>query len=886
MAYSPANFATFGARAQAPAMRALAPHWGTLVALALFLVAGLVVLDDHGVTVDEGNQRTIAARNIDYLLGWDDSFESTLPWVRLYGIAFEAPLFAADRVLGLDDSRSIHLSRHLIAHLVFLLGGFFAYLLAHRLFNNRTLAALAMLVFLLHPRIYAHSFFNTKDVPFLVMFIVALSLAHRAFRRDVLWAFVPLGIGVGVLVNLRVMGVVLLAAVLALRALDFALAQGWPERKRILVTAGAFALAVGLTVFALIPYLWGDPAGRAVEWWTTFSDYPTTPSELFRGMLYRSVDFPIAYLPAWLSITSPPFALLLGLIGAGVVLVKAARSPRAAIRSGRLRFGLLLVGCAAATVAAVMLLDANIYSGGRHVYFLWAPFALLAAWGLAWVASAVRRARFRAAVYGAAGAGAAMTLISMALIHPNQQVYFNFSVDRVTPEHLRTQYVMNYWGHSTRQALEWVASNAHLFPNDAVVVAQNSRLDLLNAAILPDAARADVAANPAFDIVPGRARFSWSRSNRVLHRVQVYGNTIASVEPMDDLRAVYEATRGRQPIIDSAFDVYWLDGAAALVMEPCAPSFLGAQAFLRAIPVDAADLPPWRERRQSEPRIFNHGEYGALLDGKCVVSLPLPSYPIAEFRIAWNPELIDDGDAREAMRRAREEGRLLARSVYDVHLADDELVYIQEPCNPDDTEPRFFLNIYPQREDDLPEEWRARGFEHERRRFGFLDRGALLPEACVALFPLPDYPAAGFRTGQSREDGDNLWRASFSANPERYAAAYRAVAGSAPLARGAFDIHLLDGGLVYVKEPCGQADTEARFFLHLEPERVSDLPEGRREYGFDNLDFTFFLNGAWFDGRCAARVPLPDYPVASIRTGQFVSGAGETWSAEFAVAEP
>ena len=86
--------------------------------------------------------------------------------------------------------------------------------------------------------------------------------------------------------------------------------------------------------------------------------------------------------------------------------------------------------------------------------------------------------------------------------------------------------------------------------------------------------------------------------------------------------------------------------------------------------------------------------------------------------------------------------------------------------------------------------------------------------------------------------------------------------------------------MVYVKEQCGQGDIAHRFFLHIFPERTDDLPEYRRRYGFDNLDFDFFLRGALFDGKCAARIPLPDYAAASIRTGQYTGGEGELWSAE------
>ena len=111
--------------------------------------------------------------------------------------------------------------------------------------------------------------------------------------------------------------------------------------------------------------------------------------------------------------------------------------------------------------------------------------------------------------------------------------------------------------------------------------------------------------------------------------------------------------------------------------------------------------------------------------------------------------------------------------------------------------------------------------------------------------------------------------------------AYMDAVKDEPLMRSTFDLYLMDGALVYVKEQCGQSDIADLFFLHVVPERTGDLPEERREVGFDNLDFGFFLHGALFDGKCVARVPLPDYPVASIRTGQFGPG-GELWSMDVA----
>ena len=836
-------------------MRALAPHWGALLGLALFLIAGLAVLDDYGAHFDEVIHRQTAEANLRYLADGDiDAFASGLyvDHEKFYGMAFEASLLLIERAFGIDDApRAVNLSRHLPSRLLFLAGGLFAYLLALRLFGSRPLALLAMGFFLLHPRLYGHSFFNSKDIPFLVMFIIALFLAHRAFRRDGVAAFALLGAAVGILMNLRIMGIILLAAVPALRALDFALAQGWDERKRVLVTTGVFALASALTTYALLPYLWADPVGRAAEWWTILSNHPVSLLELFRGTLYWSREFPPEYLPVWISITAPPFALLLGGVGAGAILVAAARAPRKVLRNGSLRFGLLLVGCFALPVFAVMLPEGNIYNDWRQMYFLWAPFSLLGAFGLQWLAAALGRRRPQAAVYGAALAGAAAMIVSMALLHPHQHIYFNLFADRVAPEHLRWQYSMDYW---------WISARF---------------------------ARKHLANSPSLDVVRSVLGQSWWRSAREVHRVKVYANTLLIVEQRDDLRAVYEAVRGREPLIDGAFDVRRIDGTLALVMEPCAPSFVErSSVILRAFPADAGDLnPAWREGETFESRNFPMRKYGAYFDGKCAASLPLPAYPIADFELRWSPEPLDDGEAREKAQQARDDGRLLARAAhraaYDIYLADGELAYLNDTCDPLETERQFHLNVYPERASDLPEEHRERGFE--RFHFEFLSNGAFADGGCVAFFPLPEYPVAGVRTGQYDGEGGNLWFAEFLIDPgRRWTEASAGVSGE-PVARGDFDVHLADGALVYAKEPCEQADTDARFFLHIFPERVGDLPEDRRARGFDNLDFAFFPNGALFDGSCAARVPLPDYAVSSIRTGQYVSGESAIWSAEFAV---
>ena len=90
-----------------------------------------------------------------------------------------------------------------------------------------------------------------------------------------------------------------------------------------------------------------------------------------------------------------------------------------------------------------------------------------------------------------------------------------------------------------------------------------------------------------------------------------------------------------------------------------------------------------------------------------------------------------------------------------------------------------------------------------------------------------------------------------------------------------FDVYRLERKLVYVKAPCNEEDTAPNFFLHLTPEDESDLPDERKRHGFNNWDFTFVAQRrhTFADGACSRTVQLPEYPVKTIRTGQFTRDA-------------
>ena len=90
--------------------------------------------------------------------------------------------------------------------------------------------------------------------------------------------------------------------------------------------------------------------------------------------------------------------------------------------------------------------------------------------------------------------------------------------------------------------------------------------------------------------------------------------------------------------------------------------------------------------------------------------------------------------------------------------------------------------------------------------------------------------------------------------------------------------------MVYLKSPCSTADVQAEFFLHIVPEDLEDLPADRRQHGFGGANFRYGNTAALvFGDRCIAERPLPGYPIARIRTGQFTPAGDQIWVVEFPV---
>lgn len=252
------------------------------------------------------------------------------------------------------------------------------------------------------------------------------------------------------------------------------------------------------------------------------------------------------------------------------------------------------------------------------------------------------------------------------------------------------------------------------------------------------------------------------------------------------------------------------------------------------------------------------------------------------------------------------------RSDFDVYFDEDRLIYIKDDCDTADVAPRFFLHVIPSDPTDLPLKRQEYSFdnidfnfyEHKlpllsETRFPFLTR-------CAATVDLPQYDISAIKTGQLKDtvllwvdwqpvyrgsgndqstDDEPLWSGRFNPGAVNGLKVLQEVrqSGIQPDIESDFNVYLHEDSLVYAKSPCSDNDRDARFFLHVDPADLNDLPDERHGYNFDNLDFTLMEHGLIIDGGCVAVVDLPKYRISDIRTGQLDENGERVWEGMFNV---
>lgn len=449
-------------------LRSALEKWGTTLFFIGVLLVGLVLVDDYGLSWDEPRSRLNGYVTANYLLRNDPTLFTYED--RQYGPVFEVALFGAEKLVGLTDSRAIYLVRHGLTFLLFWIGAVAFYHLARILLMSRLWGLVAAIFLLLSPRIFAHAFYNSKDIPVMVMFILsALTFTHY-WEKPGSKRLLVHALACALLVDIRIVGVI--APILTAGIL---LARGEREKKRqTSLHLGMFFASIGGLIVLFWPWLWTNPLGHFRQAFELMRSFPWERAVLYWGSDYLARNLPWHYLPVWIGISTPLLYLGSFFIGFTVVVSKLIHKPKKETLSW------WIVGWLLLPLVAVLVLRPVLYDGWRQLFFIYPALLLVAASGLQWLD---KKMNAHWLVIGLILMGMLEPLGFIVKNHPHEYVFFNLLSKRLAATR---QFELDYWGLSYRQGLEYILATDR---RDKVRVFVSDEPGRTNAYLLPEPER-------------------------------------------------------------------------------------------------------------------------------------------------------------------------------------------------------------------------------------------------------------------------------------------------------------------------------------------------------------------------------------------------------------
>jgi hypothetical protein len=431
-------------------------------ALALFVVAAALVVwtfADYGTTWDEDVHNWYGVFVLDYYLSAFRDLRA-LNWLDLfnYGAVFDLAAAAINRLSPFGTYET----RHLLNGLVGVLGLIGVWRLGRGLGGPRA-GFIAALFLLLTPNYYGQMFNNPKDIPFAVGMVWSVYYLVRLLPelpRPSAAVVAKLGIVAGLTLGVRVgglliffyLGVLLLLYLpwrwLETRRIDLCLGEAWNCGVRVALPVVLIAYPVMLVFW---PWAQQAPIEHPLDALATFSHQTFPFHTLFAGAYVPATDLPWDYLPVYILLALPELVLLL-LAAASVLALLALRRAAWPLDRSRVLGRFTLAFAIIFPVGYAIAIRAVLFDGMRHFIFVLPLIACAAALVADLALDRLARLSFRRYAYGALALYGLAHVSIMAMLHPDEYVYYNAFIGGVRGA--QGFFKLDYWANSYAEAVQ------------------------------------------------------------------------------------------------------------------------------------------------------------------------------------------------------------------------------------------------------------------------------------------------------------------------------------------------------------------------------------------------------------------------------------------------
>lgn len=446
----------------------------------IYFLCGTIIFDDYSVTPDEELHRVNGLISLKYIIGlFSNNAEelsslTNIPdlyndWRRTYGILFDLPISVIQLFFKINN-QEVFLIKHYVNFIIFFIACIYFYFLLKQNIKNEKLALIGILILITTPRIFSHSFYNSKDILFLSLVIISVYYCIKLLKNVSPKNIIIVSLFCALASNIRILGLFLPILTFIFYYFNDVKNKQMNTFKFFLVLFSSYFIFL----YLIWPFLWLNPLSNFLLILKESSAYPNhwNFDILYLGNYINPEHIPWHYFFVWFSYTTPTIYLLLIIVGLFVFLknylnffLKIDFKKKILLWSNQDQMiNLFIFSVFFIPIFFIVCLNSTLYNGWRHLFFLYPFLVYLSLYGILIIKKKKNRKIYKSIIFFII-IQTSNNLYFIYKSHPIQNVYFNI----FSKSYVNDYMPVDYWGLGNKKSIDYILKN-----NDRFTISNSS----------------------------------------------------------------------------------------------------------------------------------------------------------------------------------------------------------------------------------------------------------------------------------------------------------------------------------------------------------------------------------------------------------------------------
>ena len=446
----------------------------------LIFIIGIAIYKDYGITLDDEiyrlngqiyyeyikilfTEKNLLDQNNLELLSLEFSGTTDIIY---HPVLFELILATFADIFNAKNTKEIYELSHILNFIIFFLSLIPFYKIIYNKYSSETYSIFAVLILFFTPRIFAESFYNSRDIFFLSLFIFNLYSANLFLIKKNLKTSLFFSLTSALLINAKIIGIPVPIIFLIFFFLNKSSNNNIYKKNLKYIFFIPF-----MTMFFMYiswPLLWSDPFYNFTKYlsWIITAQDSLVLQNLYLGKYISSTVAPWHYRIVWFFITTPVVVSVFFTIGFVLIffnflnnLMKLDDDNDNLWIDEKQMFDFFINVIMIATIVG-SIIGGSQFGGWRHLYFLYPIVIINGIYGYDFINRYIKIKKVQILILLLILFNSSYLLFWNYKNHPHQQVFFNF----LSKKFINGNFDLDYWGLSNIYALKYIIKTDKNFP--------------------------------------------------------------------------------------------------------------------------------------------------------------------------------------------------------------------------------------------------------------------------------------------------------------------------------------------------------------------------------------------------------------------------------------